>query len=378
MFDARENLRSAILRNRIRVEEINLVLNRSAPTTPSNRGRRRLIEEKLHLEQCIAELQVELQSKDRHEAERLFRWEDLDQRIVSSKTMDIVEDMSERVRTAESKISFETARSGNSSGYVARLLEFHEELTNEWAERLFAVYCEAWREQNRSITPNFIRAIRDRPIRTLFAARKSSVAAHIGSRAFRTGEPMNPGSLTNWNLRMDRLAARWGRRLEAEAAKCEYRAARTQQTEGGDPVAARSQLPDTPRSHRPSAVLPPSSAPRKPGRSPRLAQAFVDFAGGLWLDAKQHNGGTVSAEQLVQIGSQLDARDYVPPSKYLEGKSARDLKAFNSRNSNSKLGPIQTWSQLVASDDKDHLRGMRRLLSRCAEKRDYPDSLSGN
>ena len=104
----------------------------------------------------------------------------------------------------------------------------------------------------------------------------------------------------------------------------------------------------------------------------------MDFAGGLWLDAKQHNGGTVSAEQLVQIGSQLDARDYVPPSKYLEGKSARDLKAFNSRNSNSKLGPIQTWSQLVASDDKDHLRGMRRLLSRCAEKRDYPDSLSGN
>ena len=59
----------------------------------------------------------------------------------------------------------------------------------------------------------------------------------------------------------------------------------------------------------------------------------MDFAGGLWLDAKQHNGGTVSAEQLVQIGSQLDARDYVPPSKYLEGKSARDLKAFNSRNS---------------------------------------------
>jgi hypothetical protein len=248
VFDARENLRSAIPRNRVRVEEINLILNRSVPTTSSNRGRSRLIEEKLHLEQCIAELQVELRSKDCHEAERSFRWEDLDPRLVSSKTMDIVEEMIERVKAAEHQISRETAKSGNSSGYVTRLLDFHEELTNEWAERLFAAYCEAWQEQNRSIIPAFIRAVRDHPIATLFAARKSSVAAEIGSRAHRTCEPMNPGSLVNWNLRMDRLAARWGRRLEAEAAKCEYRVARTQQPEGRDPVAAPSQLAGTPAS----------------------------------------------------------------------------------------------------------------------------------
>jgi hypothetical protein len=68
----------------------------------------------------------------------------------------------------------------------------------------------------------------------------------------------------------------------------------------------------------------------------------------------------------------------LPPSKYLEGKYAMDLKAFNSRNSNSKLGPIKTWSELISCGDKDHLRGMRRLLSRCAEKLDGGRQLSGN
>jgi hypothetical protein len=64
----------------------------------------------------------------------------------------------------------------------------------------------------------------------------------------------------------------------------------------------------------------------------------------------------------------LDEQKYVPPAKYLEGDCAREVRAFNSKHSNSKVGAIQTWSQLVTIGDKDHLRGMRRLLSRCAQK----------
>lgn len=86
----------------------------------------------------------------------------------------------------------------------------------------------------------------------------------------------------------------------------------------------------------------------------------------------------VSDDQLREIASALDVPGQLPPSAHLEGKYARELKAFNSRNSNSKTGPVKTWSQLISLGDKDLLRGMRRLLSRCAKRLDDARPLSGN
>src|SRR5262249_5647980 len=112
----------------------------------------------------------------------------------------------------------------------------------------------------------------------------------------------------------------------------------------------------------------PQNADMKSGRAYARPTNFVSFAGSLWLDAKrQSSGAIVSIRQLEKIASSLDAKQYVPPAEYLEGRCARELKAFNSRHSNSKSGSIQTWERLVAFGDKDHLRCMRRLLSRCAE-----------
>ena len=86
----------------------------------------------------------------------------------------------------------------------------------------------------------------------------------------------------------------------------------------------------------------------------------------------------MSDDQLGQIASALDAAGHLPPSAHLEGKCAQELKAFNSRNSKSKVGSVKTWSQLISHGDKDYLRGMRRLLSRCAEKSNGGHPLSGN
>jgi hypothetical protein len=119
------------------------------------------------------------------------------------------------------------------------------------------------------------------------------------------------------------------------------------------------------------------SAPnrRRPGRKPRLPRAFVVFAGTLWRDAKSQEK-RVSENQLRQIAAELDVAGHLGPAKYLEGKYAEQVKNFNSRHSNSKIGPLRTWSQLVSNGDKDHLQGMRRLLSRCAAKAsdDHPAS----
>jgi hypothetical protein len=121
-----------------------------------------------------------------------------------------------------------------------------------------------------------------------------------------------------------------------------------------------------------------SATPKaRSGRPARLAADFVDFAGGLWLNAKRQNPGSRSGskalskatnDELAAIASSLDSKNYIPPAKYLERQFAHELMSYNSRNSNSKAGAIKTWSQLVSVADKDHLRGMRRLLSRCAEK----------
>jgi hypothetical protein len=98
----------------------------------------------------------------------------------------------------------------------------------------------------------------------------------------------------------------------------------------------------------------------------------------LWQKATCDGHSNVPVDKLRSIASALDAASYLLPSKYLEGKYAMDLKAFNSRNSNSELGPIKTWSELISRSDKDHLRGMRRLLSGCAASLDGGHQLSGN
>jgi hypothetical protein len=112
------------------------------------------------------------------------------------------------------------------------------------------------------------------------------------------------------------------------------------------------------------------------GRPPRLSSDFVDFAAELWTNNKCRTPGSPSEsmtrskatyEGLGTIALSLDSMGFIPPSKYLEKHFADELRSYNSRNSNSKTGAIKTWSQLVSVADKDHLRGMRRLLSRCAE-----------
>jgi|ERR1039458_4761268 hypothetical protein len=105
----------------------------------------------------------------------------------------------------------------------------------------------------------------------------------------------------------------------------------------------------------------PPSGPgtRKPGRPPRLDRSFVECAGALWQKVISDGHSKVPVDKLRQLASALDAACYLPPSAYLERKYEKELKAFNSRNSNSKIGPIKTWSELVS-------RGRQRSSARNA------------
>jgi len=113
------------------------------------------------------------------------------------------------------------------------------------------------------------------------------------------------------------------------------------------------------------ALQQPMMRPERIGRPRKLTGEFVSCARQLWESAKGRDA-KVTSEGLINIACVLDEKGFVPPAKYLPGAFARELKSFNSRNSNSKTGAIMSWAALVAHGDKDHLRGMRRLLSSCS------------
>jgi hypothetical protein len=106
-------------------------------------------------------------------------------------------------------------------------------------------------------------------------------------------------------------------------------------------------------------------APVRTGRRAKRDEGFTILAGSLWRDAKG-SSSRVSTDALEHIAAEFDRRGYVPPAIYLEKKVAESVKLYNRNHSNSKQGSIKTWADLVRIGDKDHLRGMRRLLSRCA------------
>lgn len=155
-----------------------------------------------------------------------FRWEDLDNRLLSPKLQELSNEMQTKSVHGERKAASDTRQSGNSAGYLPRLFDFQEQLTDEWAQRVYAAHCESRTQQNRTVTGEFIRAVRDRAVIPLIATRKSTVQFEVSRRGTAIGENPNPIALGEWNRRMDRLAARWTQRLEADAVAEEYRASR--------------------------------------------------------------------------------------------------------------------------------------------------------
>ena len=231
MFNQIENFRGAILKKKARIEEINFVC--SQPMRPGiNPGsRRRLTEERLHLELAVTELEREVGRLQFDGANRRFQWEDIDQELLKAKTFELARKMHELAVKGERRIQLETARNLNSSAYMAHYFDFHEQLANDWAEQLYQVHCETWKQQNRPLLPAFIRAVRDRAIVTLLAARKSAVCGQVTLRAMRMNKQPNSQSVAEWMRRMDRLADCFKRRLEAEAIVAQHAGLRFSQNE---------------------------------------------------------------------------------------------------------------------------------------------------
>ncbi len=272
-------------------------------------------------------------------------WNQIDHELVGHKLSLISSDLQPRAFSDENRVRSELRQTGNGGGLASQLVTVHVQLTDEWIARTYEAYCETWHTQGKQKSAAFIRAVFQGALVPLVAIRQSATLSHF-ARTQGHSCAIAGGYLVR---SLTKLRGAWWDKLEIEAEACKYLARQplSQETNDATHGTARTRF----------------------GRPARLDLNFVDIAGKLWLDAKEKSRNTtVDGDRLAQIASELDARGYLPPSEYLEKSCAEQVKAFNSRNSNSKSGVIKTWKCLVLIGDKDHVRGMRRLLSRCAAK----------
>jgi hypothetical protein len=185
----------------------------------------------------------------------------LDRRLLAPKLRDLADEMHKRIVDGERLIQFEVSQSRNEARYLPRLFEFHKQLTDDWVSKAHAAYCETYKEQNRSVTPRFIRWVCDKAIR-MIETRRSTVLSQVLRRAVGRGQQLAKVNVDAWNGMMGRLSTRWSGKLEADAVACQYRMAKDQQ-------AGRKPLPEHKAEPQRIQDLPP---PQPPTQAPSLAQ----------------------------------------------------------------------------------------------------------
>jgi hypothetical protein len=384
---------------RLRWLERRLNLQQGIPALEAEYARRTGDSKSLHNERQIPSEKESVRAAKlsetaltQHQEMPLFRWEDVDHSLVSLRLTELAEEMRNQIEADERRIQFENRGNLNSNTVPSLVLEMKQNRADDMARRVYEIYSDVWKTQGHAKSAAFVRAVYLHGIVPVLRGRTGGIASDFAMFATRTSFPIDIGKahLQSHRLKMLRLESRWHRRIEIEAKELEHfertatlaqqeiqrRNVATKEAPMGVTAEGSRQIPsgrNLQRIHEQRGVLSTGT----PGRRPRLDRSFVECAGTLWQKATS-DGHSVPLDRLRPIASELDAAGYLPPSKYLEAKYAMDLKAFNSRNSNSKLGPIKTWSELTSRGDKDHLRGMRRLLSRCAGKLDGGHQLSGN
>jgi helix-turn-helix protein len=154
----------------------------------------------------------------------LFRWEDIDHSLVSLRLTDLAEEMHSQTRADETRIQFENRGNLNSNAVPSLVLKMKQDRADEWARRVYEIYCDVWQTQGYVKSAGFVRAVYARGIRSVLQARANAIAAEFSMFARRTSlsGALVYAHLQAHRLHMQRLEGRWHRRLEAEAKECDH------------------------------------------------------------------------------------------------------------------------------------------------------------
>ena len=132
--------------------------------------------------------------------------------------------MHSQIKADESRIRFENRLNRNRNTVPSLVLKMKQERADEWARRVYEIYCEVWQVQGYVKSAAFLRAVYSRGIVPVLRGRTQGIASDFAQFATRTSFPVEiqNAHLQSLRLNMQRLESRWGRQIEAEAKVCEH------------------------------------------------------------------------------------------------------------------------------------------------------------
>lgn len=226
MPNEHENFQNAILNYKARIEEI----NRAVAQAPPRASTRRIIQERLHLEQKVAELEKEDARLQRLAAVQNFSWESLNHALIDAKCRKLSEEMQDLIPQDKRAIEAEALRNGNGAYYLPAFFRMQEKRAKEWALRAKEIYCEVARLQGLHTGPSFMRAVLEKAILPVLAARKGSAEYDATLRAQRIGKSHDPqlaAAIGQWHRSVQRLLTSLRNELEIEGMESVYNAHET-------------------------------------------------------------------------------------------------------------------------------------------------------
>jgi hypothetical protein len=197
--------------------------------------------------------------------EHTFRWEDLDHQLINLKLGSLSEQMQAAIAEDERLVQTEAAKKGNSAYFLPAFFEKQEKRTREWARKVYETYCEVWQLQGGTRTLAFVKAVYERAVVPLIAARQGGAESQVMLRATRMGSthnPQLPAALGQWHRQIQNLRVSLWREFEIETSEWKYTLAAQQ--------AGASQPPENfenrglPPDVSPKQTVPVPKAPRTP------------------------------------------------------------------------------------------------------------------
>ena len=229
----------------------------------------------------------------------LFRWEDIDHKLVSLRMIDLAEEMRAQIETDERRIKFENRDNLNSNTVPSLVLKMKQDRADEWAGRVYAIYCEVWQTQGQVKSAAFVRAVSARAIQPFLQTRVAAIAARFSKLTRATNLPfmLRDGHLQSLSRNMGRVGGRWRRQLEIEARECEQAEQRARLD------SARSVLESPPAgSIELAATVRPPAEPTSPSLSPAQEGPLAEPQGASGIDMSTH---LASSEERALIPNHL-------------------------------------------------------------------------
>ena len=116
----------------------------------------------------------------------LFSWHQVDETMANLMLAQVSQEIRVLISEDEQQIYFQNIGNGNSMTIPSQRLEMQRLRSDEWAGRIYELYCETWQCQQKPLSPQFLRAVCQHGIRVLISARVGSVTSELDREQERT------------------------------------------------------------------------------------------------------------------------------------------------------------------------------------------------